>query len=308
MMRMPSRRHPCPPSSAAEAGVAPVAAEANPRRAPGAMPPAGRRPSRRSGLLGPAALIGAALTVFAIIITSGTAPAQTRAVSTKPATIAGGELLYNAHCEACHGAGGVGAKGPELLNVGPAAVNFFLSTGRMPLASPTAQPMRHDPYFNKSQIAQIVAYINALDVQNGTPGPGVPKVEPVCQGKQTSTCVTLSEGNQLFLMNCAQCHDASGSGGMLSHGYVVPSLREATKTQVAEAIRVGPRPMPSFGPGELTNQEVSAIAQYVSYLSHSGNRGGMGIANFGPVPEGFVGVVFGLGILLLVARLIGNRG
>jgi ubiquinol-cytochrome c reductase cytochrome c subunit len=283
----------------------------NPRPGRQGPPPPGpprRAPRRRSGLLGPAALIGAALTVFAVIVSSGTAPAQTRAVSTKPASIAAGEILFDAHCESCHGAGGVGAKGPELLNVGPAAVDFFLSTGRMPLNSPTAQPLRHDPYFNKAQIAEIVAYVNALDVQNGTPGPGIPKVYPLCQGKQTANCVTLSEGNQLFLMNCAQCHDASGSGGMLSHGYVVPSLREATKTQVAEAVRVGPRPMPNFGPGQLTNQQVSAIAQYISYLSTSGNRGGLGIANFGPVPEGFVGVIFGLGILLLVARLIGNRG
>ena len=53
---------------------------------------------------------------------------------------------------------------------------------------------------------------------------------------------------------------------------------------------------------------MSAIADYVYNLSHTRDPGGLGIANFGPVPEGFVGVIFGLGILLLVARLIGNRG
>jgi ubiquinol-cytochrome c reductase cytochrome c subunit len=66
--------------------------------------------------------------------------------------------------------------------------------------------------------------------------------------------------------------------------------------------------MPNFGPGQLTNQQVSAIADYVYNLSHTRDPGGLGIANFGPVPEGFVGVIFGLGVLLLVARLIGNRG
>lgn len=262
----------------------------------------------RRRLLGPAALIAASMTVFAVLATTGTAPAQTQVVNTKPNAIAGGEVLYDAHCESCHGAGGVGAKGPELLNVGAAAVDFFVSTGRMPLASPTAQPLRHKPYFNQAQIAELVAYITNLDIENGTPGPGIPKVNPVCTGKQTKDCVTLSEGNQLFLMNCAQCHDASASGGMLSHGYLVPSLREATARQVAEAIRVGPRPMPTFGPGQLTEQQVSAIAQYVTYLRTAGNRGGLGIANFGPVPEGFVACIFGLGALLLVARIIGNRG
>lgn len=270
--------------------------------------PDGRPARRRSSLLGPAALVGAALTVFAVLVTTGSAPAQVQPVSTKPATIAAGEVLFDAHCESCHGAGGTGAKGPELLNVGAAAVDFFLSTGRMPLNSPTAEPLSHKPYFNKTQIAQLVAYISSLDVQNGTPGPGIPKVAPLCTGKQTKNCVTLSEGNDLFLLNCAQCHDASASGGDLSNGYVIPSLRQATKTQVAEAIRVGPRPMPNFGPGQLSQQQVSAIADYVYYLSHAGNRGGLGIANFGPVPEGFVACIFGLGALLLVARLIGNRG
>ena len=87
-----------------------------------------------------------------------------------------------------------------------------------------------------------------------------------------------------------------------------PACARRRETQIAEAIRVGPRPMPNFGPGQLTNQQVSAIADYVYNLSHTPDPGGLGIANFGPVPEGFVGVIFGLGVLLLVARLIGNRG
>ena len=43
-------------------------------------------------------------------------------------------------------------------------------------------------------------------------------------------------------------------------------------------------------------------------MSHSNNPGGLGIAYFGPVPEGFVAIIFGLGVLLLISRFIGNRG
>jgi ubiquinol-cytochrome c reductase cytochrome c subunit len=265
------------------------------------------RPGNRRALLGPGALVGAVMVVFGVLMWAGAAPAQTKPVSTGPVTIQAGEALYNAHCASCHGIGGVGAKGPQLLNVGAAAVDFFLSTGRMPLASPNLEPAPHKPYFNPAQIAAIVAYVNALDVEHATPGPGILDVTPACVN-ETGKCPTMSEGNELFLLNCAQCHDASGAGGMLSHGYVVPSLRQATRTQIAEAIRVGPRPMPTFGPGQFTNQQVSAIADYVYNLSHTPDPGGLGIANFGPVPEGFVGVIFGLGVLLLVARLIGNRG
>jgi ubiquinol-cytochrome c reductase cytochrome c subunit len=66
--------------------------------------------------------------------------------------------------------------------------------------------------------------------------------------------------------------------------------------------------MPNWGPGQFTDQQVSAIADYVYYLGHTPDPGGLGIAHFGPVPEGFVGVIFGLGVLLLCSRLIGNRG
>lgn len=265
---------------------------------------------RHSTFVGPAVLAAVAGAVFAVLAwavpASGAGQSTgTVAVSTNPADIRAGEVLYDLHCESCHGVGGVGAKGPELLDVGPAAVDFFLATGRMPLNSPTAEPTPKAPYFSPKEIAQIVAYVNFLDVSHGTPGPGIPTIRPACKG---AGCPTLSEGNQLYLMNCAQCHDASASGGMLSHGYVVPSLRSATREEIAEAIRVGPRPMPGFGPGQLTDTQVQSIADYVYYLSHSGNRGGFGIANFGPVPEGFVAIIFGLGLLLIVSRIIGNRG
>jgi ubiquinol-cytochrome c reductase cytochrome c subunit len=294
-------------------------------------PKEGRPKKSRSAIAGPLILVAIAVLFFSISSLANGARAQTRPqaaessratpdlvsqasaagatvpVSTNPKDIAAGEVLYDAHCESCHGPGGVGAKAPELLNVGPASVDFFLSTGRMPLASPTLEPMPGKPYFNPKQQAEIVAYINSVDIAHGTPGPGIPVVVKPC-AKETPTCPTLSEGNQLFLLNCAQCHDASGSGGMLSHGYVVPSLRQATPTQIAEAVRVGPRPMPNFGPGQFSDQQVSAIADYVHYISTKGDRGGFGIANFGPVPEGFVGIIFGLGLLLLVSRFMGNRG
>ena len=266
---------------------------------------------------GPAALVGVATVFFGIAAWAGPPPAKatapvaaqsyTQPISTDPQVLQEGLNLYDEHCASCHGTGGVGSKGPELLDVGPAAVNFFLSTGRMPLASPNLEPQPHQPYFNPGQIADIVAYINAVDVAHGTPGPGIPQVTAACIN-ETASCPTLSEGNALFMMNCAQCHDASGSGGLLSHGYIVPSLRSATKVEIAEAIRVGPRPMPGFGPGQLSDQQVSAIADYLGYLTGRPDPGGLGIAHFGPVPEGFVGIIFGLGALLLVCRLIGNRG
>jgi ubiquinol-cytochrome c reductase cytochrome c subunit len=267
----------------------------------------------------PAAMAGAVLVLSSLLVWTGpAASAQTSTTSTtvphiepvsaNPQDIGAGRVLYEEHCASCHGEGGVGTgRAPQIYDVGSAAIDFYLSTGRMPLNYQGDEALRHTPYFNQAQISQITAYINSLGVASGSPGPGIPTVEPLCSGSQTNNCVTLAQGQQLFLMNCAQCHDASGAGGMLSKGYVVPSLYQADATQVAEAIRIGPRPMPNFGPGQLSDQQVSAISDYVQYLRHPVNAGGMGIAHFGPVPEGFVGIVIGLGILLVAARLIGTR-
>ncbi|MGH9076209.1 MAG: c-type cytochrome [Acidimicrobiales bacterium] len=251
-----------------------------------------------------------------------------------------GAALFVAHCSSCHADRGVGSqKGPSLVSAGAAAADFYLSTGRMPLNEPGDQPVRRKPFFDQAQIDDLVAYVAALPQINGQPtsaGPAIPNVSPTCDtgggagnvanaqfgdygfegsggqggglgGHGSGACTTLAEGLQLFSLNCAQCHDASGSGGMISKGNLVPSLQKATATQVAEAIRVGPSPMPIFGPQQLNDQQVSAIADYVQYLRSPANRGGLGIAHFGPVPEGFVGIVIGLFVMLVATRLIGTR-
>jgi len=65
--------------------------------------------------------------------------------------------------------------------------------------------------------------------------------------------------------------------------------------------------MPVFGPETLTDQQVADIVSYVDYLHHPEDRGGLALGHLGPIPEGFVGWVVGMGLLLLVARLIGTR-
>ena len=34
-----------------------------------------------------------------------------------------------------------------------------------------------------AQIADIVAYVNALDIEHGTPGPGIPDITPACNNE-----------------------------------------------------------------------------------------------------------------------------
>lgn len=209
-------------------------------------------------------------------------------------TVTAGRQLYVVQCSSCHGIDARGtAAGPELTDAGAAAADFYLRTGRMPLNDPRQQPVRHAPAYDDTQIRQLVAYVASLGS-----GPPVPILLPG----------DLARGNQLFSLNCAQCHNDAGAGGALGYGDIVPPLHHSSRLDVAEAARVGPRPMPVFGPDSLSDQQVADIATYVQYLHHPQDRGGLGLGHLGPIPEGFVGWVLGMGALLLVARLIGTRG
>lgn len=297
----------------------------------------------RSRLAGPALVVVLAAVAFSVMAFTARSSSATESASTNPGgEVQAGATLFVAHCSSCHGPNGVGSqKAPELINAGAAAADLFLRTGRMPLNYPGQQALNHRPYFNDAQIRALDAYVAALPQINNRPnytGPGIPTVAPVCPsdtrggtgnvashysgdysfegsggqggalgGKGPGPCTTLSEGLSLFSLNCAQCHDASGSGGMISHGNVVPTLKDANATLVAEAVRVGPEPMPIFGPQQLSDHQMSAIVNYVQYLRSPADAGGLAIAHFGPVPEGFVGIVVGLFILLIFTRLIGTR-
>jgi ubiquinol-cytochrome c reductase cytochrome c subunit len=139
-------------------------------------------------------------------------------------------------------------------------------------------------------------------VQSLTPGVGV-QVPVVNTDK-----ADLESGNSLFTLNCAACHTITGAGDALMDGAYAPSLHLATPTQIVEAIRSGPGNMPHFGPGNITNTEARDIAAYVSgVIQHPSDPGGVGLGGIGPVGEGFVGLLLGVGILMLVCFWIGDR-
>jgi ubiquinol-cytochrome c reductase cytochrome c subunit len=225
--------------------------------------------------------------------TSGpSAAAAQAAANADPQMVGAGERLYLTACVSCHGVGGVGTPGyPSLIGAGAASADFQLRTGRMPAAWPTQQPPQKAPAFDDEQIRQLVAYVASLG-----DGPPVPDVDPD-RGD-------LADGGELFLANCAACHNSAGVGGALSHGAHAPPLLDVDPTQIAEAIRTGPGQMPVFGIDTLDDQQVDSIVRYVLYLQEPEHPGGLMIGRVGPVPEGFVAWLVGLGLLVLVIRWI----
>jgi ubiquinol-cytochrome c reductase cytochrome c subunit len=225
-------------------------------------------------------------------------------------------LTYLRDCATCHGADAQGTPfGPSLQGAGPAAFDYWLSTGRMPLianarppkspqgqappgqylADPNAQDQRRTPSYSPSQIEALVEYISSI----APGGPGIPTVD--------LANADLAVGGQVFRLQCAACHAWAGSGGAL-YQRSAPSLHRATPTQIAEAMRTGPGQMPAFGVAAVPAHQLDDVVAYVGYLHHPTDRGGQPLWFLGPVAEGAVSIIIGLGVLLLASRWIGSRG
>jgi ubiquinol-cytochrome c reductase cytochrome c subunit len=61
-----------------------------------------------------------------------------------------------------------------------------------------------------------------------------------------------------------------------------------------------------FGTDTLSDGQVDSIVRYVVYLQHPNDRGGLNLSHIGPITEGMIALVVGLGALLAVVRKIGT--
>jgi ubiquinol-cytochrome c reductase cytochrome c subunit len=211
-----------------------------------------------------------------------------------------GRILFEENCSSCHGTEAAGSSiAPNLQGLGAGTIDFWLSTGRMPLANPTESAIRKPLRFSQTQILQIVAFVNSI--YPATSGNiAIPSVN--------LSGASLSNGENLFVLNCAACHTILGTGDAIADNNYAPSLHQATAYQIVEAMRTGPGNMPRFGPGTLSDQQVTDIVSYVrGDIQRPDNHGGIGLGGIGPVAEGFVGLLIGVGSLMLVAYWLGDR-
>lgn len=209
-----------------------------------------------------------------------------------------GRNLYLQHCVSCHGrdAGGVppGGEhfGPPLQGVGAQSADFYLRTGYMPLEEADDQPVRRASPFSDSEIRALVGFIGSLG------GPPIPRPSPE-RGN-------AGEGMRLFTENCAGCHQVAARGGLIVGG-TAPDLDRATATQIAQAIRVGPYLMPKFTRRQLSDRQVDSVIRYIQVTQSPDDRGGWGLGNLGPIPEGLVAWLLAGAVLVGVATVIGGR-
>jgi ubiquinol-cytochrome c reductase cytochrome c subunit len=181
---------------------------------------------------------------------------------------------------------------PSLRGVGAGPVDFYLSTGRMPLDQSREEPLRNPPEYTRPQINALIAFVASYG------GPPAPTADP--------STGDLAVGRHAFTLSCAGCHQIVARGG-LTVNVPVPDLLAATPLQIAEAVRMGPYLMPHFDAKQIDQHQLDSIARYVLWTRHPDNAGGWGIYNIGPIPEGMVAWFLALMAMVVVARLIGER-
>jgi ubiquinol-cytochrome c reductase cytochrome c subunit len=247
-----------------------------------------RRLANVAGLMTALVLTGALYSVFA--------PAQAADGTSESTAEAAGRELYERSCITCHGDNleGVPNRGPSLIGVGEASVYFQVHTGRMPLARQEADAQDKPAVFSDEEIDQLMAYVQA----NGG-GPELPRGD-LRDGD-------LAEGGELFRLNCASCHNFVGKGGALSSGKAAPSLQDANDLEIYTAMLTGPENMPVFGDNQLTPDEKRSIINYVQTIKTQADPGGAGIGRIGPVAEGLVIWVVGIGALLFGIFWMGSK-
>jgi len=249
---------------------------------------------RRHPAAGYAAVAGG-LVVFGVLYgtLSGGGGASAAAPAQDATQISQGHALFITSCSSCHGLDAQGtSQAPSLIGAGAAAVDFQMSTCRMPAKDLAAENARKPQVeFNEAQIHDIADYIASLGG-----GPAIPSAEQV-----STAGANTALGEELFSTNCAQCHGFAGAGGALTYGKSAPSLNASTPTQIYEAMLTGPEAMPVFGDGTITPSEKRDIIAYIDATRNETNPGGFSLGRTGTTTEGLLGWLGGLGFLVLIA-------
>ncbi|MEU8224159.1 c-type cytochrome [Kribbella sp. NPDC048915] len=218
-----------------------------------------------------------------------------------------GRRLFAVGCSSCHGLFAEGSTdgegrqaGPSLIGVGAAAVDFQVSTGRMPAQQPGAQIPQKPPVYTEDEIAALAAYVASL-----APGPAIPPSESYDVSAVPQE--EIARGGELFRTNCTACHNFAGRGGALPDGRYAPSLMHTTPRNMYQAMLTGPQQMPVFSDAVLLPEDKRAIIAYIATLQEQKDPGGFPLGRLGPVSEGLWGWLIGIGALVVIAVWIGAK-
>ena len=248
---------------------------------------------RRHKAAAPLLLFLALLAIGATYSVASAATSSEMTAADRSVLIEEGRQIFLKGCSSCHGLNAEGGQiAPSLIGVGAASVDFQVGTGRMPMADMSTQAMRKKPIYDEAETAAVAAYVASL-----APGPEIPAESSLNYERDGST----AEGGELFRNNCAMCHNFAGQGGALTQGKYAPTLMGVEPKHIYEAMVTGPQSMPVFSDKTITPEEKLSIIKWIKAAENEPNLGGASLGRVGPVTEGLLGWVLGLGMLIGVA-------
>jgi ubiquinol-cytochrome c reductase cytochrome c subunit len=248
---------------------------------------------RRHKAAAPLLLLLALLAIGATYSVANAATSSEMTAADRSVLIEEGRQIFLKGCSSCHGLNAEGGQiAPSLVGVGAASVDFQVGTGRMPMADMSTQAMRKKPIYDEAETAAVAAYVASL-----APGPEIPAESSLNYERDGST----AEGGELFRNNCAMCHNFAGQGGALTQGKYAPTLMGVEPKHIYEAMVTGPQSMPVFSDKTITPEEKLSIIKWIKAAEKEPNLGGASLGRVGPVTEGLLGWVLGLGMLIGVA-------
>ncbi|MFN8076265.1 MAG: cytochrome c [Kineosporiaceae bacterium] len=247
-------------------------------------------------------LATAVLLLLGLLVTgalyAAAAPRPAVAADAAESEVAAGRALFLANCTTCHGENAEGrANAPSLIGVGAAAVDFQVATGRMPLQASGPQAPAGRNKFSEEQVAQLAAYVASLG-----PGPAVPTADEL-----SIDGADPARGSLIFRTNCAKCHNFAGKGGALTRGKYAPDLSDVSEKHIWEAMLTGPQSMPVFNDATIDEQSKKDVVAYLLSIREEPSPGGLSLGKLGPVSEGLVGWIVGLGLLIGCAVWLGAK-
>jgi ubiquinol-cytochrome c reductase cytochrome c subunit len=224
---------------------------------------------------------------------------QSQTVFSRTASIEEGKQIFLKGCSSCHGLNAEGgAIAPSLIGVGAASVDFQVGTGRMPMADMSTQAMRKKPVYNAEETAALAAYVASL-----APGPAIPEESVLNYERDGNT----AQGGELFRNNCAMCHNFAGQGGALTQGKYAPTLMGVEPKHIYEAMITGPQSMPVFSDKTITPAEKLSLIRWIKSAEAEPNLGGATMGRIGPVTEGLLAWILGIGLLIGIAVWLTTR-
>ena len=236
----------------------------------------------------PRLIPGLSKVCVAMLLFCGVAAGQEAARGNAP----DGAAIFSQRCSYCHGDRGQGLAAAVTI-AGP-SLQAEHDLGNVMTAVESGPS--HMPAFSRVLTAQQIQAVSHYVTANLA-------VIPLTQGN-------IGEGGKLFRTNCAACHRTAVHGGVLAFaGRNAPELTDKSAALIAGAIRWGPGTMPAFPRAVLSDEQLASTVDYIRFVQHPPNPGGIPLKEVGPVAEGglaALAALFVIGIAGWIER--GGKG